>query len=230
MLLFYWSSFLLNLLAFKSKTDQPTPTEACFTTSGELEVLVECLEKYIVPADYYDHFSYSEAQPTEPQREAWFVAVTTLLSTHNNCSSTIVPQVLRHAYSANLFTESQGQSYCVLYERTLNLLTNNYVKGWGFVIVPSSLEGASRMLHLSAPHPFSDVGTPIQATHLFKGTGAKSLLIPGRMRSAYRAPSACIQSQTSKSVYYMTDPAHNNVCIVLYCPRTPVDASRNCYF
>jgi len=105
----------------------------------------------------------------------------------------------------------QGQSFCVLYERTVTPCINRYEKGWGFMIVPSSREETSRMIHLSAPHPFYDVGTPVQATHLFKGTGAKSLLVPGRMRPAYSVPSTCVLSQSSKSVYYMTDPAHNDL-------------------
>lgn len=211
MLFLSWSGFLLSLLLPKSRLDQRTTTEACFMSGGALENLVQCLERYTVPEAYYDQFSYFEAQPTEPQREAWFAAVTTLLSTHNNCSSTIVPQVLQLFYSANSFTDTQGRSYCVLYERSITRCTHRYKKGWGFVIVPSSREGTSRMLHLSAPHPFYDVGTPIQATHLFKGTGAKSLLVPGRMRPAYSVPSTCVRPQSSKSVYYMTDPAHNDL-------------------
>lgn len=229
MLFLYWPGFLLSLLLSKFGLDQRTPTEACFTPGRALEGLVQCLEKYIVPEEYYDQFSYFEAQPTEPQREAWFAAVTTLLSTHNNCSATIVPPVLQHVYSANSFTDMQGQSYCVLYERTVTPCTNRYMKGWGFMIVPSSREGTSRMLHLSAPHPFYDIGTPVQATHLFKGTGAKSLLVPGRMRPAYSVPSTCIRPRSSESVYYMTDPAHNDVRIVLYGPHISIDTSGNCY-
>jgi len=78
------------------------------------------------------------------------------------------------------------------------------------MVVPSSRNGVSRLLHLSAPHPFYEIGTTAQATDLFKETGAKSLLIPGRMLPAYNVPSTCIPSP-SKTVYYMTDPVHNDL-------------------
>ncbi|KAF9447376.1 hypothetical protein P691DRAFT_793566 [Macrolepiota fuliginosa MF-IS2] len=210
MLLPHWSGLLTYLLSKLNPLGQ-TPGDTCFASTHTLGSLVECLEKYTVPEDYYDQFSYLEAQPTDSQREAWFAAVTTLLSTHNNCSSAIVPTALHNIYSATSFTDINGQSFCILYERSVSPCSMRYEKGWGFMVVPSSRDMVSRLLHLSAPHPFYDVGTPIQATHLFKETGAKSLLVPGRMRPAYNAPSTCVLPRSNKSTYYMTDPAHNDL-------------------
>lgn len=231
MLLSHLLGFLLTYLFSKPDLSKQTPSEACFRSARSLGSLIQCLETFTVPENYYDQFSYLDAQPTEPQREGWFAAVATLLSTHNNCSSAIVPSSLHNIYDAAPFTDIGGQSFCVLYERTVSPCNSRYEKGWGFMVVPSSRDGVSRSLHLSAPHPFYDIGTPTQATHLFKEIGAKSLLIPGRMRPAYNVPSTCVLSRSSKSMYYMTDPAHNDVCNdVLSLSRTLSDANCGHYF
>lgn len=77
------------------------------------------------------------------------------------------------------------------------------------MIVPERRAAVSRTIHISAPHPGFDVGTPSQAAYLFRATGAKSFLMAGRTRTAFLHPSPCI-SATSQSGYYETDPAHNN--------------------
>lgn len=78
------------------------------------------------------------------------------------------------------------------------------------MIVPARREAVSRDVHISAPHPGFDVGTPAQAAYIFKATGSKSFLMAGRTRTAFLNPSPCI-STASLSGYYETDPAHNNV-------------------
>lgn len=77
------------------------------------------------------------------------------------------------------------------------------------MIVPARREAVSRDVHISAPHPGFDVGTPAQAAYIFKATGSKSFLMAGRTRTAFLNPSPCI-STASLSGYYETDPAHNN--------------------
>ncbi|KAJ3566746.1 hypothetical protein NP233_g6804 [Leucocoprinus birnbaumii] len=210
MLFLYLASLLASFLLSNFAPPLQNPTEECFQSAKTLVGLVDCLEDYTVLQGYYDQYSYLEAQPTIIQRKAWFNAVFTLLHTDNNCTSAIVPSAIRDVYSAAEFTDSDGQSFCVLYERTVCPCSRFVKKGWGFMVVPSSRDAVLRHIHLSGPHPFFDGETSEQATHLFKGTGAKSLLIPGRLRTAYPAPSACIMGPR-KSPYFMTDPAHNNL-------------------
>ncbi|KIJ98830.1 hypothetical protein K443DRAFT_626384 [Laccaria amethystina LaAM-08-1] len=52
----------------------------------------------------------------------------------------------------------------------------------------------SRNVHISAPHPRFDVGTPAQAAYIFKATGSKSLLIAGRTPTAFLNLSPCIST------------------------------------
>ncbi|KIK00086.1 hypothetical protein K443DRAFT_7930 [Laccaria amethystina LaAM-08-1] len=78
------------------------------------------------------------------------------------------------------------------------------------MIVPERRVAVSRTIHISAPHPGFDIGTPSQAAYFFKATGAKSFLMAGRTRKAFLHPSPCI-STTSQSGYYDTDPAYKNI-------------------
>ncbi|KAJ3568053.1 hypothetical protein NP233_g5964 [Leucocoprinus birnbaumii] len=200
----------LSILLAHSSQSQTSPTDACFESTETLEDLVDCFEVHTVRAAFYDADSYAAAQPTDIEREAWSQAVATLLHTNNNCSSSIVPPLLRDIYSASSFTDVDGQSFCVLYEQTVSATSNYFEKGWGFMVVPASEEGVARQIHLAGPHPFTDGTTSAEATHSFKGTGAKSLLIPGRVRTAFSSPSTCVQG-TATTTYWMTDVAHNDL-------------------
>lgn len=201
---------LLSFILPNIGPPQRSPTNACFKSAQTLVGLVDCLQEFIVPQDFYHQESYLDAQPTNTQREAWSAAVLTLLHSSNNCSSSIVPSAIQDVYSAAPFTDSDGWSFCVLYERTVSSYSRSFKKGWGFIIVPASQEAVSRDIHISAPHPATDGNTGAEAAQLFKETGAKSLLIPGRLRTAYRAPSTCV-APTSRSTYYTTDTAHNDL-------------------
>lgn len=206
-----WIGLLLSLFFAPSASPHLSLSDACFSNSRSLIDLAECLEKFTVLKGTYNHFTYIEAQPTVAQRDAWFKATQALLYTDNNCSASILPPAIQDIYSIDLFTENNGKSFCVLYERTVDPCSELYEKGWGFAMVPASRAGVSRLVHISAPHPFFDGETTVEAAQIFQETGSKSLLVPGRMRNAFYAPSPCVQPSSNSSIYYVTDPAHNDV-------------------
>ncbi|KAF5841337.1 hypothetical protein DUNSADRAFT_13414 [Dunaliella salina] len=78
-----------------------------------------------------------------------------------------------------------------------------FCKGSPIFAVPMQRSSISRNLHVAATHPLHDTYTGEQSTILFALTGAKSLLIAGAHRHAYRKDSDC-QPQ-----YSLTDAAHN---------------------
>jgi hypothetical protein len=168
-----------------------------------IEDLVTCFEGYTVPKDHYTSTTYNNAQPTTPQLAAWNLAVHNLLDVDNNCASVAVPTAINTFYRRSLFTEAGGRAFCILSE--IDATGGHYTKGWGFMAVPVNRRAVSRFIHISAPHPIYDDGTPRQAAAIFQKTGAKSLLISGRHRNAYTA-SSCIGADYSR-----TDPAHNTV-------------------
>lgn len=183
-----------------------TNTTDCISreTVTSLEQLVECFDGYTVPHGYYDKEQYDAAQPTASQLAAWAAAVSSLLSVNNNCSATVVPASLSGIFAVSPFTDSHN-SYCILSE--LHSDNPRYRKGWGLMVVPASPSSLSRNVHISAPHPAHDLNTPQQAAALFKRINAKSLLIPGRVRTSYLAPTDCVVD----GVYYKTDPTHDVV-------------------
>ena len=134
----------------------------------------------------------------------WKEAVKALLDVDGNCSTTSLPLSLQGLYVIEPFKD-----YCVLYETITQCGT--YLKGWGFMVVPAFRVAISRSVHISAPHPRYDLGTVEQAASVFGNTGAKSLLVPGRTRTAFLKSSDCIVPVSPMQDYYMTDPAHNNV-------------------
>lgn len=198
-------------------TTLPSPTgnadskgpSACFGASTTLEQLVDCFDHYLVSPDYYDLSRYNAAQPNTEERAAWRESVASLLAADNNCSSIIVPPPIAGLYSITPFTDPSG-SYCVLSESAS--VDGMYSRGWGLAVVPAARRAVSRFIHISAPHPASEFGTMRQAAALFKATGAKSLLVPGRLRAAFREPTDCVSSPP-REVYYKTDPTHDKVNI-----------------
>ena len=207
---FWISRLTLHLLAswsYRPSSDVDDFPSLCLH-SKTLEHLALCLEEFIVPRGYYDRVSYNAAQPDMSQRTAWSSVISSLLHVDGNCSSIQVPVSLKGFYDVVTYTENTGASFCVFFELTADC--HAYRKGWGAMIVPARREAVSRNVHISAPHPGFDVGTPAQAAYIFKATGSKSLLIAGRTRTAFLNPSPCI-SPSSLYGYYETDPAHNNV-------------------
>ncbi|KAG6916881.1 hypothetical protein DXG01_004790 [Tephrocybe rancida] len=181
------------------------PTAKCIQSSS-FEEMVNCFDTYTVFKDIYTEQTYKEAQPTSSERAAWLSTITSLLDVDGNCLTTVVPPILKDIYRISQFNEASGASYCILSEITAYGI--EYGKGWGIFITPATRAAVSRQIHLSAPHPSFDSGTPQQAGALFKSTGAKSLLIAGRSRLSFRIPSPCVPS-TPKTTYYITDPAHD---------------------
>ncbi|KAF8055233.1 hypothetical protein FPV67DRAFT_872613 [Lyophyllum atratum] len=178
-----------------------------YTKSTTLEQVVSCLDTYTVPNDYYDKASYEAAQPSAAQRAAWRSTVSSLLDVDGNCLSMVLPSELGDIYTISQFTEPSGPSYCIFSEVHGE---EQYAKGWGLLIVPATHAAASRHIHLSAPHPGFDFGTPQQAAALFKSTGAKSLFIAGRSRLSFKEQSECVAGAAG-TTYYQTDPAHNKL-------------------
>jgi hypothetical protein len=215
-LLHYPSVFFSNA---QNQIDTQGP-DSCLSSAPTLERLVTCLDDYIVPPKYYDLSRYNDAQPTTEERVAWMETVASLLNTDNNCSSITIPPTLANHYAITTFTESSGSSnsYCVLSETASQ--DGVYTKGWGLMIVPAARRGVSRSIHVSAPHPWADMNTTQQAGALFKSVGAKSLLIPGRLRTAFFEETDCISRGSSKEVYYKTDPVHDKVILYRLLPYT----------
>ena len=176
----------------------------CLTTSRTLEDLVICLAEFTVPTGTYDATTYASAQPSTSELAAWTTVIASLLEVDGNCSS-VSPTGLTGFYTVSLFTESvtDGRSFCILSESNSN--SGYYVRGWGLVAVPATRAAVSRNIHFSAPHPINDSRTPEQAAGLFKRTGAKSLVITGRQRDAYKIASSC------QGDYFKTDAAHDIV-------------------
>lgn len=185
-----------------------TPS-SCLSTQSTLESLITCLDVFTVPANYYTPETYAAAQPTDVELSAWTSTIFSLLSLSSNCTKPIsVPPPISGLFAISTFTdEPTNQTYRVFYEQTSE--NSVYAKGWGVFVVPASHSGFDINVHISAPHPAYDLDTPRQAAALFKATRARSLLIPGRVRTAFKQPTECIQS--SKSTYYATDPAHDVV-------------------
>ena len=184
-------------------TVTPTPA-SCFKSSTTIDALVTCLEVFIVPPEYYSKKTYEAAQPTSNQRDDWKTLINSFLSVDGNCSSIPIPLSLQGIYTIEPFN-----TICVLYETSS--LESVYLKGWGFMFVPRLRSSVLRTVHFSAPHPIYDLGTIRQAAFLFESTGSKSLLVPGRARTAFSEPSECISTHPPQ-VYYKTDTAHNIVC------------------
>jgi len=205
-----WRTFLLQLLVIPQIRQAVQIPSSCLQQSQTVQGLATCLDNFTVPAEFYTSSTYALAQPTENQRNDWKSVVRSLLEVDGNCSDTSLPLSLQGLYEIEPFKD-----YCVLYETGTQ--SGAYLKGWGFMVVPTFRVAVSRSVHISAPHPGYDLGTVEQAASVFENTGSKSLLVPGRTRKAFLKPSDCIVPVSAKQDYYMTDPAHSNVRF--YCPH-----------
>lgn len=189
----------------------------CLTRSDTLERLIDCFDDFTVPHGYYNATTYAAAQPQPTERSAWIEAVASLLDVngvHFTCedaSSTLLPpNPLASVYAISWFSDREtNDEFCILHETSSVEArgASAYAKGWGLVVVPAVRAAEQRDLHFAAPHAKWDLGTPQQAAALFKATYSRSLLIAGRVRSAYLAPTECALS--SKSIAWKTDPARD---------------------
>jgi hypothetical protein len=171
--------------------------------------LISCFDVYTVPRNTYaDEATYNAAQPNSEELAAWNTVVASLLTVDGNCGPALLPTKLNGIYTITLFTEASGKSFCVLSETQAT--GTHYARGWGLMAVPAKSAAVSRHVHISAPHPIYDPGTPQQAAANFGSTGAKSLFVAGRHRDAYLA-SSCVSAEYGK-----TDPAHDTVRVT-YC-------------
>ncbi|PFH48353.1 hypothetical protein AMATHDRAFT_87139 [Amanita thiersii Skay4041] len=155
--------------------------------------------------------SYAAAQPSPDQHYAWSSTVSSILYTDKNCSSIVVPDVLKGIYRVFEFKDQASkQSFCIFSEISKGNdeeKYHNYEKGWGLLVVPSTRAAVSCFVHLSAPFPQAGINTVSQATAAFTGIGAKSLFIPGRNRNAYNKRSKC----TVNPAYNKTSSVHDNI-------------------
>lgn len=220
---------LLNWLSLYSGIRDSNPRihspKFCLSSTTTLAGLITCLDSFTIPPDFYNSFSYVAAQPTDIERKAWMAVVRSMLNTTSAVSSTTdcahisVPDALNNIYNITKFNDtSTNRIFCVLFEMTgiteVHSKNHSYVKGWGFMVVPASANDISRTIHISAPHPQADIGTPQQAAAIFALSGAHSLLVSGRFRSAYKVQTDCIIPASGKgTVYYKTDPTHDLVCM-----------------
>jgi len=199
-------AFLLTSWYNNDMIDSSSP-RGCLDT-GTIGDLVGCLNNFTVLPSYYNTSTYAAAQPTSEQTDDWTSVITSMLSVDNgNCPT--LPGSLGSNYVITPFSDaSTNQTFCVLSETTANA-DGFFVKGWGHMLVPASQSAISRSVHLSAPHPWADIGTPEQAAAIFALSGAHSVLITGRHRRAYDSPTTCVQPSSNKTTYYKTDPAHD---------------------
>ncbi|KAJ7461393.1 hypothetical protein B0H11DRAFT_1736032 [Mycena galericulata] len=179
-----------------------TPSE-----TASFEDVVECFDAYTVTEGYYSDETYEEAQPNPEELCGWEDLVLSLLSVDGNCIAVVVPASIAEIYQVSLFTDPAGPQYCVASESTS--IDGVYAKGWGLVVVPATRDAVMRDIHFAVPHPAYDLFTPEQAGALFKSTGARSLLISGRVRTANLASSDCVIPTSNSTVYYKTDPTHD---------------------
>jgi hypothetical protein len=207
-------SSILLLLKFQALYSRPNATAGiqvqipCLRNQvpATLVDLVSCFNAYTTPEGAYaNDVEYNSAQPSIEELPAWNAVVTSLLTVDGNCSSALLPPVLNNTYSITHFREAGGKSFCILSET--QAIKGHYMRGWGLMVVPVNRTAVSRHIHISAPHPIHDVGTPQQAGAIFCDTGAKSLFVAGRHREAYRA-SSCVGPEYAK-----TDPTHDKVYI-----------------
>jgi hypothetical protein len=176
----------------------------CLSTSTIFWGLIDCFNKFTVPSNTYTtHDLYVAAQPVGDEIAAWDDVVASLLAVDGNCGSSLLSDALDGIYTVTLFTKTSGASYCVLSESTAT--SGRYTRGWGLMAVPATRDAVSRFIHISAPHPIYDKGTPQRAAAVFKGTGAKSLIISERHRHA-RSEDLCEGPD-----YSITDAAHDTV-------------------
>ncbi|KAJ3789323.1 hypothetical protein GGU10DRAFT_260983 [Lentinula aff. detonsa] len=200
-----WISLYLN---DRAKVTKLSPKD-CLALHN-LNDLISCLDAFTVSPGFYDAVSYAAAQPTEEENTAWTSVVSSMLDVNaNDCSSIKLPSVLEHFYVVTTFSDADStRSFCILSETTTSV-NQNYTKGWGSMIVPASAKQISRRLHLSAPHPQADINTPQQAGAIFVLSGAHSLLVSGRFRSAYAMETDCIPPTQPRKRYFKTDPTHD---------------------
>ncbi|KAF7340325.1 Carboxypeptidase [Mycena venus] len=175
--------------------------------TSTFEDIISCFDAFTVSEGFYTDETYAAAQPNNEELSAWEDLITSLLSVDGNCTSVIVPASIADIYDVSLFTDPAGPQYCIASET--NSVDGLYAKGWGLVAVPAAQKQIMRDIHLAAPHPAFDLFTPEQAGALFKSTGARSLLIAGRSRTANLAPSDCVIPASNTTTYYKTDPAHD---------------------
>lgn len=177
--------------------------------NSTFEDVITCFDTYTVSEGYYSDQTYTAAQPTADQLSGWEDLIASLLSVDGNCTSVVVPEAIADIYDVSLFKDLAGPQYCVVSESTS--IDGLYAKGWGLVVVPAAREAIMRDIHLAAPHPAYDLFTPEQAGALFKSTGARTLLIAGRSRTANPTPSDCVVPTSNTTVYYKTDATHDVV-------------------
>lgn len=214
--------------------------------------LAACLDTFTVPHAWYTADSYNAAQPSIEERAAWIKAVQRMLDVSDGldagaepnarlgpCNAIHLPSALSSTYAVGT-----AHGHCVLYE--IQAPCGVYARGWGWMAVPA-LAGESekwwttntnskllqsktsqrrKKLHISAPHPGYDLGTPEQAAGVYAASGARSLLVAGRKRTSYLTESTCVRAPAmstsdeessktpdwgrGKEAYWMTDPAHND--------------------
>ncbi|KAF9502252.1 hypothetical protein BDN71DRAFT_1485540 [Pleurotus eryngii] len=177
-----------------------------------LEDIITCFDKFTVSFEFYNQTTYDAAQPTPSELTAWTDTIAALLNVDGNCTSVAVPSILQDIYSVSLYEETapdSTRSFCILSETNFDAASGFYVRGWGLFAVQASPAQPARSLHFAAPHPVFDMKTPMQASALFKRTGAKSLLVAGRIRTASKEPTLCVQTDSEGGPYYKTDPAHD---------------------
>lgn len=238
----FWTLILLCFDAIRrwAWPNFGTPENCLASTS--VTRLVDCLDKFTVPDAAFDANSYALAQPTPEESGDWTAVVTAMLDAgagnllswnSTPCSDVSLPLSLRGTFLVAPFTDitlGTPRQYCALLETSLTA-TGTYRRGWGTMVVPAhratcAKSGVSRArsIHLAAPHPLFDEGTPQQAAALFALTNARSLLVSGRHRAAYRHPTDCVVPSNPSSTYWKTDPTHDWVgAYVLWHERGMAD-------
>jgi hypothetical protein len=210
------------VLFFSRATTPSALITSCIHDSAikSLVDLISCLDNYTIPADFYLDKSFPDFQPSEIQKQAFASLVESMLWVDGNCTeinNSDAINILEDLYGSaevRLLETGPKEAWCVLSEKQSDPSTRYFAKGWGTMVVPALKSSIHRDLHFSAPHPAYDLETPQQAAALFQGTGGRSLFIAGRSRRASRELTNCDQPSSKTTQYYVTDPAHNTVCVI----------------
>ncbi|ESK84565.1 hypothetical protein Moror_6088 [Moniliophthora roreri MCA 2997] len=208
MLYLYWTIIFNTLTSFFFHSSANATPIPCFANSSitTLESLISCFDTFTVTEGFYSEETYAKAQPAPAESAAWIQAVRSMLnSASGDCTLITVPDILASSYTITPFLNQ----YCVLHE--LDSSEGVYIKGWGLMVVPlASTTLTLPNVHISTPHPIFDLHTPQQAAALFAGAGVRSLLVSGRIRTALLNQTDCIHPSGNGTVYYKTDPAHDD--------------------
>ncbi|THV00948.1 hypothetical protein K435DRAFT_425001 [Dendrothele bispora CBS 962.96] len=117
-----------------------------------------------------------------------------------DCSTVSLPEFLPPIYTLTPLLDYSSYISCCVFSETTSFPDHNS---------SSSQLSNLESIHLSTPHPLADIDTPQQAAVIFSLSGVRSLLVSGRLRSAFDEATDCVESANPNMTYFKTDLAHD---------------------